>query len=100
MPWLKKYASRLISVHLHDNDGTGDQHQPPGYGTLNWQDLAEILAASAYTNPLNFEFVMTNTPFMEADKSVAEQSETAIKAFLADAYTRCAEFVRTVENCR
>ena len=31
--WLKK----LLAVHVHDNDGSGDSHQPVGLGTIEWE---------------------------------------------------------------
>ncbi|MBT4820554.1 MAG: sugar phosphate isomerase/epimerase, partial [Lentisphaerae bacterium] len=33
---LEKWQHRLIAVHLHDNDGTGDQHQLPYQGSIDW----------------------------------------------------------------
>ncbi len=39
-------GGRLFSVHLHDNDGTGDQHAVPGEGTVDWTALGKALAGS------------------------------------------------------
>jgi sugar phosphate isomerase/epimerase len=47
---LVSLKERLISVHLHDNDGNGDQHNLLFSGTINWARLAEIIAGSAYKN--------------------------------------------------
>jgi len=49
---------RLLVTHLHDNDGTGDQHRPPYDGTLDWQRLTRIVAASPYRKPLTLEVGM------------------------------------------
>ena len=38
-----------LSVHLHDNDGTGDDHLIPGDGTIDWRETAVRLRAVGYT---------------------------------------------------
>ncbi len=59
---LERANGRLLSVHLHDNDGTGDQHRLPGDGTVDWPRLARLLAASPYRKPLSFESNMGSYP--------------------------------------
>ncbi len=49
---------RLLVTHLHDNDGTGDQHRPPFDGTLDWERLIRIIADSPYRKPLTLEVGM------------------------------------------
>ena len=51
---------RLISIHLHDNDGTKDQHKLLFSGTIDWDRLARILAASAYDKPVSMEVSTRN----------------------------------------
>ena len=41
-------VSRLYTTHLHDNDGTGDQHRIPGEGTIDWPALMRKLATAPY----------------------------------------------------
>lgn len=41
---LRAYRSYVVTVHLHDNDGSGDQHLIPGRGTIAWGPLVEALA--------------------------------------------------------
>lgn len=31
-----------ITTHLHDNDGSGDQHRFPGEGTIDWRNFAAV----------------------------------------------------------
>ena len=52
---LDRVKDRLISVHLHDNDGEGDLHNPIFSGTTDWQRLAGIMAKSSYTGPVSSE---------------------------------------------
>ncbi|MGQ9663022.1 MAG: sugar phosphate isomerase/epimerase family protein [Kiritimatiellia bacterium] len=49
---------RLISVHLHDNDGREDQHRLLFSGTVDWERLARIIGASAYRKCVSIEASM------------------------------------------
>lgn len=40
--------SRLYTTHLHDNDGTGDEHKIPGEGTVDWPALMRKLVTAPY----------------------------------------------------
>ena len=55
---LEALKDRLISVHLHDNDGDSDQHILPFSGTIDWQKLIQIMAGSSYNKPINVEVLM------------------------------------------
>ena len=68
----EKYASRLISVHLHDNDGAGDQHNLIYSGTINWDRLAKMIAGSTYVKPLSFELSIKNTGYTNEEALLAE----------------------------
>ena len=100
---MEKRKSRLIATHLHDNDGTGDQHKPVFTGTVDFEALAKLLATSAYKQPLSFELSMRNTPFWDTtleDKSALAQSENSRKAFLKSAYEGCLKLANMVEAAR
>lgn len=84
---LDHNKDRLMALHIHDNDGTGDLHQPPFYGTLEWERFASILKASPYPREISFEIGVKNTPF-------AENHE----AFMDDAYARCLKFTKMVRG--
>ncbi len=45
-PWLEKLSSRLGQLHLHDNNGQGDNHLALGLGTFNFQNLFTFLNTS------------------------------------------------------
>lgn len=38
-------APHIVTCHMHDNFGTFDDHNPPGEGNLNWQELTAALKA-------------------------------------------------------
>lgn len=90
---------RIEALHLHDNDSSGDQHQPPFYGNIDWTEVARLLKESSYSNtgrPLSFELSMRNTPFYNTDLA-EKQTDESLKAYLADAYTRCKKVVEMYE---
>jgi sugar phosphate isomerase/epimerase len=68
---LEALKDRLISVHLHDNDGVSDQHLPPFQGTVDWPELARIMAQSSYRKPLSFEVAMRATGLEDEDEFLA-----------------------------
>ncbi|NLB69811.1 MAG: sugar phosphate isomerase/epimerase [Lentisphaerae bacterium] len=83
MEHLEKFLDRLQALHLHDNDGSGDQHQPPRYGTIDWERLMKNIGRSSYSRVISFEMSMAHTPFKDDPD-----------AFLADARKRCLEVAR------
>ena len=85
---LEQYKDRLMALHLNDNSSEGDPHQPPFMGTVDWERVASIIAASSYDRELSFELSMRNTPFFKEENGT-EQKEEDIKKFLADTYERC-----------
>ncbi len=40
---ISTLGSRIVSVHVHDNHGTKDEHLWPGDGTIDWAATAEAL---------------------------------------------------------
>jgi sugar phosphate isomerase/epimerase len=54
---------RLIAVHLHDNDGNRDLHNPVFSGTIDWPRLARMVASSSYTKPVSMELTVQNSGF-------------------------------------
>ncbi|HOF88197.1 MAG TPA: sugar phosphate isomerase/epimerase family protein [Armatimonadota bacterium] len=71
---LAALKDRLLAIHLHDNDGSADQHRLPFDGAIDWPPLLACIAASPYRKPINLEV------------SAAGCADTA--AFLAEARVR------------
>jgi len=61
LDFLESFKERLISVHLHDNDGNKDLHKIPFSGTVDWERLTRIMAKSAYTKCVSLETGMFHT---------------------------------------
>lgn len=57
---MKHFGDRLLVTHLHDNTGEGDDHQYPGWGTIDWSDVSQWLKALDFDKPLNLE--VTHNP--------------------------------------
>ncbi len=56
--WLRRYAHRIIEVHLHDVIGVIDHHAP-GLGDVDFRMVASYLSGEAIRN---FELQATNSP--------------------------------------
>ncbi|MCL2361263.1 MAG: sugar phosphate isomerase/epimerase [Defluviitaleaceae bacterium] len=52
---LAQYGNRLMSLHLHDNDGTGDHHLLPFDGTINWPQTMSNIAKAGFNGPIAME---------------------------------------------
>jgi sugar phosphate isomerase/epimerase len=74
---LEKYPDRLISVHLHDNDGSGDQHRIPFTGTVDWERLTGLIAGSSYRKPVSLDTSTRNSPITDEGEFLAANFEAA-----------------------
>jgi len=45
----------LIATHVHDNDGSGDQHLPPLMGSIDWPSFRRAMEKIRYEGPLIIE---------------------------------------------
>jgi sugar phosphate isomerase/epimerase len=45
----------LRTLHVHDNDGTGDYHQLPGTGIGDWEDFGRALNEIGFDGALSLE---------------------------------------------
>lgn len=85
---LADNADRLISVHLHDNDGLADLHRLPFTGVAEWDRLASIIATSGcQKTALTLECTMKNSPiadeaeFLTAAAAAAERFDAMIDGY-------------------
>ena len=40
---IRQMLPHIVNCHLHDNDGSDDQHLLPGMGTLDWNSISALL---------------------------------------------------------
>jgi sugar phosphate isomerase/epimerase len=85
---LEAVADRLISLHLHDNDGTADHHWLPFMGTVNWLRLMAVIASSSYQKWVSLE--------VSQPRSGYEDQAT----FLHDARTRASQLQAHLSTAR
>ena len=52
---IRKLGDRIKCTHIHDNDGSGDQHTLPFYGTIDWGSVMKAFADINYTGDLSYE---------------------------------------------
>ncbi len=52
---IRTCGASLFTLHLSDNDGSGDQHRPPYVGTVNWPGVLSALKDISFPGPLTFE---------------------------------------------
>lgn len=48
---------RLISTHVHDNEGRADSHKPPGEGSIDWPAWFATLDRISYAGPIMLECI-------------------------------------------
>lgn len=106
MAMLEKNKSRLYALHLNDNNGCDDLHQPPFTGTVNWDELANIIGTSAYSGPLNFEITTRSVMLQNIGNATLcglngyPPSDEFQRKFLRDAHARCRKVNELCYNSR
>lgn len=61
--FLKPLGSRVEVLHVHDNDGNTDLHNPAWFGKLDWELLIKGLRAIGYKGVLSCEHAGINTKY-------------------------------------
>jgi sugar phosphate isomerase/epimerase len=80
--YIRKFDKDLKLLHLHDNFGKSDDHMPPYYGTIDWDDTIHALREVGYTGVLSLEAQMLaraipNTNFPMRQKAIELTYEIA-----------------------
>jgi sugar phosphate isomerase/epimerase len=66
-----RYAGRLLATHLHDNDGTADQHRLAGEGRADWPMVLGAMKRAGYAGTVNLEVHLPAGMELEAFCSLA-----------------------------
>ena len=77
--YLEKYGDKLAALHLHDNNGSRDEHLLPFKGTVNWKYIMGQLNAIDYKGPITLE---VDAQFIDITK------EYTVEEFLSEAFKR------------
>ena len=84
-------GKRIKVLHIHDNDGSRDQHMLPLTGTTNWPVFCDCLKQIGYDGDLSFETYAQNKnavafdqdlllPFLELTRMIGEAMAKKIQA--------------------
>jgi sugar phosphate isomerase/epimerase len=67
---IKTLGSRIVSLHVHDNHGTKDEHLWPGDGTIDWDATAKALQAldTPPATVLEISYSLSDTPIEQTDR--------------------------------
>ena len=82
-----RLGTRLVSLHVHENDGRRDQHRMPETGTLPWRRFVEGLHRIGYDGPFMLELVPPDPP-----------SEDATRRAVADAVAIHSQFMEWLKG--
>lgn len=52
---IKALGNRIKCTHVHNNWGKRDDHAPPIYGNINWNEMMLALGSTGYTGALTLE---------------------------------------------
>lgn len=76
---MRAYGEPLCALHLHDNDGSDDHHQPPYFGTVDWSALFQWLADINYQRSINFELIYDRRFFAGSAMQYLDYCETRMR---------------------
>jgi len=79
---LLGFGERLKALHLHDNRGERDDHQPPFWGTIDWNRVRRWIKDGKYKKPINFEITHNPRSFSGNADEYLEYSMNAIQKFI------------------
>ncbi|MBR4004143.1 MAG: sugar phosphate isomerase/epimerase [Clostridia bacterium] len=54
------FKNKIFTIHLHDNDGSSDQHKLPFDGSINWEQTLKNLHNAGYKGPITLETIYKN----------------------------------------
>lgn len=81
-----KLGNNIGCTHIHDNDGTGDLHTLPFYGSIDWESVMKAFARVGYKGNINYEagYFVKNTPVETRAESAAYMA--SIGRYLIERY--------------
>src|SRR5262249_25914084 len=69
---IETAGKRLLTTHLHDNNGQKDEHRLPFDGSISWPDVLQAFAKINYQGPLLFELKAGSRDPFDVLKSTSE----------------------------
>ena len=82
---VRRIGKNLSALHVHDNDGTADQHLMPYRGVINWENFLSTLGEVGFDGVFSFEASPKKTlPPEELEKARIELARLG-KKMISDA---------------
>jgi len=53
--FLGQFSKKIVHMHVSDNDGASDLHLGIGYGSIDWENVAELVKKAEYCNLIMIE---------------------------------------------
>jgi len=78
---IKKFQSRLVTLHVSDNWGEIDEHHLPGEGEISWLEFLAALAQASYDGPFMYELIKRedNVAVLKKAKSIYKKFKPIFK---------------------
>lgn len=76
---LRGFGERLRVLHLNDNRGEKDDHQPPFWGTVDWEGVMRWIRETGYAKPPNFEITHNPEHFKGGMEEYLEYTVNSVK---------------------
>lgn len=76
---VERRASRIVALHIHDNDTFRDQHKLPFTSALDWDAFAKTIAKTPCRDRLNLEVLGKGLCVHEAPEFLRKAFEAAVK---------------------
>lgn len=67
---LSMYEDKLMALHLHDNDESGDQHRMPFDGNINWNVVMKKLTDINYSGSIALEIMNKGYEYIKDPKEL------------------------------
>ena len=76
---LEKLLPEIVCCHLHDNDGSVDQHRMPGKGNIDWQHILPVLKTAPKLQSVQSEVLCKHSlqPISETCRAFRERIDFA-----------------------
>lgn len=74
---IRILGKRIKMLHVHDNYGDRDAHQPPFSGNIDWKSVIGALREVGYEGDFNYEVSTTNIPMPAKPKYLKYLAELA-----------------------
>lgn len=79
---LKDLKNRILALHIHDNDGTSDDHLPIGEGTIQWKEIFEAINELSTDCQLILEYAPgTSLEKLVEGKKLLQQNKGGVLAW-------------------